>query len=302
MGAAHSHEHSHATLREATQQGKRRLRIALALSGTLMVTEAAGGWLSGSLALLADAGHMLADTAGLVLALLALHFAERPATPARTYGYHRVEILAALVNAVVLIGLAFLIVYEAVRRFSAPPPVATGLMLAVAALGLIVNLASLRVLHPAAAASLNLRGAYLEVFSDALASFGVLVAAVVMRTTGWLYADALVSVLIGLAILPRTWSLLTEAVGVLLEGTPGDVNLAALRERIAHVPGVAAVHDLHVWTLTSGMHAMSVHAVLGQDATHQSVLDDVQRCVREFKILHVTVQVESKGCSGDTHL
>lgn len=297
------HDHGHHGIRETTRQGKRRLRIALVLSGALMVVEALGGWISGSLALLADAGHMLADSAGLALALVAIHFAERPATPERTYGYHRVEILAALVNGVVLIGLASLIVYEAVRRFREPPPVATGLMLAVALLGLAVNLVSMRILHAGAAESLNLRGAYLEVLSDALASLGVLLAALVMRTTGWGYADPLVSIVIGIAILPRTWSLLKEAVGVLLEGTPGDVNLAALRERIARVPGVVAVHDLHVWTLTSGLHAMSVHAVLGEQGSHQSVLDDVQRCVTgEFKISHVTVQVESRGCAGDTHL
>jgi len=305
MGHSHNHtglDHSHGPVTPSAQ-GKKRLRIALALSGTLLVLEAVGGFASGSLALLADAGHMLADVAGLVLALVAIHFAERPPTPDHTYGYHRVEILAALVNSVVLIGLSLLILYEAVSRFSAPPPVATGLMMGVAIVGLLVNLLSMRILHAGAATSLNLRGAYLEVLSDALASLGVLVAAIVMRTTGWPYADPLVSLLIGVAILPRTWSLLKEAVGVLLEGVPGDVNLKELRERIARVPGVAGVHDLHVWTLTSGMHAMSVHAVILGDAAHQVVLDDVQRTVAsEFRIAHVTVQVEAKGCEGETHL
>jgi cobalt-zinc-cadmium efflux system protein len=305
MGHSHSHgalDHSHGPVASSTQ-GKRRLRIALALTSLLMLLEAAGGIASGSLALLADAGHMLADVAGLVLALVAVHFAERPPTPDHTYGYHRVEILAAVVNSVVLIGLSLLILYEGFARLQQPPPVATGLMLVIAAAGLAVNLVSMRVLHGGAATSLNLRGAYLEVFSDALASVGVLVAAIVMRTTGWAYADPLVSIVIGLAILPRTWSLLKEAIGVLLEGVPGDVNLGALRERISRVPGVAGVHDLHVWTLTSGMHAMSVHAVILGDAAHQGVLDDVQRCVtREFRIAHVTVQVEAKGCEGGTHL
>jgi cobalt-zinc-cadmium efflux system protein len=231
-----------------------------------------------------------------------VHFAERPATPERTYGYYRVEILAAAINAVVLIGLSGLILYEAVQRMREPPVVSTDLMLVIALAGLAVNLISMRVLQAGAAHSLNLRGAYLEVASDALASVGVLVAALVMKTTGWPYADPLVSMAIGLAILPRTWSLLKEAVGVLLEGAPGDVNLKALRERLATLPGVVEVHDLHVWTLTSGVHAMSVHTVLGANATHQSVLDDVQRCVTdEFNIAHVTVQVESKGCDGGTH-
>jgi cobalt-zinc-cadmium efflux system protein len=187
--------------------------------------------------------------------------------------------------------------YEAWTRFFSRPEVATNMMMAVAILGVLVNLVSLRVLHGGAAHSLNVRGAYLEVFSDALASLGVLVAALVIKWTGWLPADPLVSALIAIAILPRTWSLLKEAVDVLLEGTPNDVNLAALREAIGRIPGVAGIHDLHVWTLTSGVHAMSVHAVLGNAAAHQTVLGDVQRCVaREFKISHVTVQIESEGC------
>lgn len=304
QAVAHDHRHGLApgVGRRATHESKRRLRTALALTGGLMILEAVGGWLSGSLALLADAGHMLADAAGLALALVAVHFAERPATPARTYGYYRVEILAATANAVVLIGLSLLILFEAFRRLHEPTLVATDLMLGIAVAGLLVNLASMRVLHEGASHSLNLRGAYLEVASDALASLGVLVAALVMKTTGWSYADPLMSIAIGLAILPRTWSLLKEAVGVLLEGAPGDVDLKALRARIATLPGVAEVHDLHVWTLTSGVHAMSVHTVLGESATHQSVLDDVKHCVaREFNIAHVTVQVESKGCDGGTH-
>ena len=291
----------HAHSRNA--DGKRRLRIALVLTASIMAVEAVFGWLSGSLALLADAGHMLADAAGLVLALAAIHLAERPATPERTYGYHRVEILAAACNGAVLLGVSGWILFEAWERLVLPRPVATGMMTAVAAVGLAANLLAARVLHPSAGSSLNLRGAYLEVVSDALASLGVLLAGLVMATTGWPHADALVSGAIGLAIVPRTWRLLKEAVGVLLEGVPDDVNLQALRERIASVPGVAGVHDLHVWTLTSGVHAMSVHAVLGAHAAHQAVLDDVQRRVTsEFNIAHVTVQVESRGCEGGTHL
>ena len=299
MSAGHRHDHSHGR----GADGARRLRLALLLTGVILVVEVVFGWLSGSLALLADAGHMLTDAAGLFLALVAIHLAERPATPARTYGYYRVEILAATLNSAVLTAVSGLILWEAWQRLREPPHVATGMMLAVAVVGLVANLLAARVLHPAAAHSLNMRGAYLEVVFDALASLGVIVAALVMMTTGWPYADALVSIVIGIAILPRTWGLLKEALGVLLEGVPDDVNLAALRERISKVPGVTDVHDLHVWTITSGMHAMSVHAVLGANATHQAVLDDVQRCVTsEFKIAHVTVQVESRGCAGETHL
>jgi len=299
VSGGHHHDH-----REACGRNKRRLQAVLLLTSLLIGVEVAGGILSGSLALMADAGHLLTDAAGLALALLALHFSERPATPEHTYGYYRVEILAALTNSVVLIGVSAFILYEAWHRFRDPPEVGANLMVAVASGALAVNLAGALLLRRAAGQSLNMRAAYLEVLSDALASVGVIVAAVIVKTTGWLYADPLVSALIGFAILPRTWALLREAVGVLLEGTPSDVNLAALRETIGHVPGVAGVHDLHVWTLTSGVHAMSVHAVLGNEAEHQAVLADVKRCVaRGFKIAHVTVQIESEGChESETHL
>ena len=299
MSGGHHHDH-----REACGRNKRLLQAILALNSLLIAVEVAGAALSGSLALLADAGHLLTDAAGLALALLALHFSERPATPERTYGYYRVEILAAFTNSVVLIGVSLLILYEAWQRLRNPPEVAAGVMIAVASGALAVNVAGALLLRRAAGDSLNMRAAYLEVLSDALASLGVIVAAVVVKTTGWLYADPLISALIGLAILPRTWGLLKEAVGVLLEGTPSDVNLAALREAIGSVPGVAGVHDLHVWTLTSGVHAMSVHAVLGDEAAHQAVLADVRQCVaRGFRIAHVTVQIESHVCQdSETHL
>jgi cobalt-zinc-cadmium efflux system protein len=299
VNGGHLHDH-----REACGRNERRLQAVLLLTTLLIGVEVAGGLAAGSLALLADAGHLLTDAAGLVLALLALHFSERPATPQRTYGYYRVEILAALINAVVLTGLSFLILYEAWERLQDPPAIRTGLVIAVATGGLAVNAAGALLLRRAGGESLNMRAAYLEVLADALASLGVIVAALVVRLTGWLQADPLVSALIGLAILPRTWALLKEAVGVLLEGTPSDVNLAALREAIGSVPGVAGVHDLHVWTLTSGVHAMSVHAVLGDEARHQAVLSDVRECVaRGFKIAHVTVQIESRGCGdSETHL
>jgi cobalt-zinc-cadmium efflux system protein len=298
---SHGHSHDH---REGRGRNKRLLQVILGLNGVLIAAEVIGAYLSGSLALLADAGHMLTDSAGLLLALLALHFAERPATPERTYGFHRVEILAAFTNSVALIGIALFILIEAWERFRHPPQVEPGVMIAVASAALAVTAAGALLLRRAAGESLNMRAAYYEVLSDALASLGVIAAAVVVKTTGWLYADPLISAVIGLAILPRTWGLLKEAAGVLLEGAPADVNLAALREAIGRVPGVAGVHDLHVWTLTSGVHAMSVHAVLGGEAVHQSVLADVRQCVaRGFKIAHVTVQIESQGCSdAETHL
>jgi len=296
MGHAHNHS--------AAGKNKKRLAIVLALTSAYLVAEVIGGLLTHSLALLADAGHMLTDVAGLILALLAIRFAERPATPERTYGYYRIEILAALVNAVVLIGISLYILYEAYERFRNPPEIQSGGMLAVALVGLVVNIAGIYLLKSASEESLNMKGAYFEVLSDMLTSIGVIAAGIIMLTTGWYYADPIISAGIGVFILPRTWMLLRDAVGVLLEGTPHDVNLAALRESIRTVEGVADVHDLHVWSLTSGMNAMSVHAVLADHSLHDEVLAAVQKKVTsEFKIAHATVQVECKGCTAfETHL
>jgi cobalt-zinc-cadmium efflux system protein len=296
MGHGHSHT--------PAGKNKKRLAIVLALTTTYLIAEVVGGLLTGSLALLADAGHMLTDVAGLGLALMAIQFAERPATPERTYGFYRVEILAALTNGVVLIGISGFILYEAYQRFRNPPAVQSGPMLAVALVGLGINLVGVYILRAASEESLNLKAAYFEVMSDMLMSIGVIVAAIVMLTTRWYYVDPIISAGIGLFILPRTWMLLKDAVGVLLEGTPSDVNLATLRESIESVPGVASVHDLHVWSLTSGVNAMSVHAVLADHALHDEVLAAVQKRVTlDFKIAHATVQVECKGCAAyETHL
>ena len=294
--------HSHG--QTPASQNKRRLAIVFGLTALYLIAEVIGGLLTHSLALLADAGHMLTDVAGLGLALLAIKFAERPATPERTYGYYRVEILAAIINAVVLIGISLYVLYEAYERFRNPPEVASGTMFLVAAIGLIINIVGVLVLRGGSGESLNMKGAYFEVLSDMLTSIGVIVAAIVMWTTGWYYADPLISAGIGLFILPRTWILLREAVGVLLEGTPSEINLVAVREAISNITGVAGVHDLHVWTLTSGVNAMSVHAVLDDGAAHDEVLVAVQKCVTSnFKIAHATVQVERKGCAEwETHL
>ena len=294
----HGHNHTPAS------RNKRRLAIVFGLTALYLTAEVIGGLLTHSLALLADAGHMLTDVAGLGLALLAINFAERPATPERTYGYYRVEILAALLNAVVLIGISLYVLYEAYERFRNPPDVESGAMFIVAAIGLVINIVGVLVLRGGSSESLNMKGAYFEVMSDMLTSIGVIVAPIVMWTTGWYYADPLISAGIGLFILPRTWVLLREAVGVLLEGTPSEINLVAVREAISNITGVVGVHDLHVWTLTSGVNAMSVHAVLEDGAAHDEVLVAVQKCVTSnFKIAHATVQVERKGCAEwETHL
>ena len=294
------HSHSHT----AAGRNKKRLALVLGLTSAYLLAEVVGGLVTRSLALLADAGHMLTDVAGLALALMAIRFAERPATPERTYGFYRIEILAALANAVVLIGISIYILYEAYERFRNPPDIRSGGMFAVASVGLVVNIVGIYLLRSASKESLNMKGAYFEVLSDMLTSVGVIVASVIMLTTGWYYADPLISAGIGLFILPRTWMLLRDAVGVLLEGTPADVNLAALREAIKSVAGVSDVHDLHVWTLTSGVNAMSVHTVLYDHSMHDEVLIAVQKKVTsEFNIAHATIQVECQGCSVyETHL
>ena len=272
------------------------LRLVLGLTTTYLVAEVVGGLATGSLALLADAGHMLTDVGGLALALFAIQFAARPATPQRTYGYYRAEILAAVANAVALIVISLYVLYEAYRRFIDPPAVESAGMLIVAAIGLIVNVIGIILLRRDASESLNLKGAYFEVLSDLLSSVGVIVAGAIMWTTGWYYADPVVSAAIGLFILPRTWTLLREAVGVLLEGTPSNINLADVRARIAGVPGVEGVHDLHVWTLTSGVNALSAHVILKPGDEYSIVLKAVQTLVTSsFEISHATVQVEPKG-------
>ena len=267
--------------------------IVFCLTFFYLIVEVIGGFWTGSLALLADAGHMLTDVAGVGLALLAIWFAEKPASPEKTYGYYRVEILAALTNAVVLIFISLYILYEAYERFRNPPEVQSAGMLAVASIGLVINIAGVFILRSGSKESLNMKGAYFEVLSDMLTSVGVIIAGVIMLTTGWYYADPLISAGIGLFILPRTWALLKDAVAVLLEGTPSDVNIAALRERLSKLEGVAEIHDLHVWSLTSGVNALSVHAVLAEGAEHDDVLQRVHdSCTGEFKIAHVTAQTE----------
>ena len=288
----------------ASARHQRRLTIVLVLTATYLVAEVVGGILTKSLALLADAGHMLTDVAGVALALFAIRFAARPATPERTYGYYRAEILAALANAIVLIGISFYILYEAWQRFRNPPDVESATMLWVAGIGLVVNLVSMRILRDASTESLNMKGAYFEVLSDMLTSIGVIIAGVIMLTTGWYYADPLVSAGIGLFILPRTWRLLREAVGVLLEGTPADVNLAAVRDTVMATPGVSDVHDLHVWSLTSGRNALSAHVVRAPGSDHTAVLRAAQAAINQAHatIVHVTLQVEPPGWEqADTH-
>jgi cobalt-zinc-cadmium efflux system protein len=286
--------HDHAGSAAAAHRG--RLGVVFAISVVLLAAEVAGALASGSLALLADAGHLLADAAGIGLALLATWFGGRPATPARTFGYLRLEILAAVVNAVVLLLVGVLVLAESARRLLAPPEVSSGLMLAFGALAVAGNGVSVWLLRRCQAESLNLRGAFLEVSSDLLGSLAVLVAAAVIALTGSGLADPIASALIGLAILPRTWRLLRDAVDVLLEATPKDVDLAEVRRHIVAAAGVADVHDLHAWTITSGMNVVSAHVVLEAGASSTAVLDRLGECLGgHFDIEHSTFQLEQPG-------
>lgn len=287
-----------------TAKNRRSLWIVFGLTFTYFLVEVVGGLVTNSLALLADAAHMLTDVGGLGLALFAAWMSTKPATPGRTYGYYRVEILAALANAVVLLLMSFFILYEAYRRFREPPEVSSLPMMAVAGVGFVVNVIGILLLRKSSSESLNMKGAYLEVVGDLLGSVGVLVAGGVMLTTGWWYADPLFSVVIGLFILPRTWGLLSDAVGVLLEGTPAGIDLAAVRDAIGRVPEVAGVHDLHVWAITSGVNALSVHVAMAVGGDLGRVLVRVREAVTgAFPISHVTVQVEPAGYGEpETHL
>jgi cobalt-zinc-cadmium efflux system protein len=290
-----SHAHHH-------RASRRRLALVLGLSSAYLAVEVVAGFLTGSLALLADAGHMLTDVAGLVLALAAMKLAERRPSPRRTYGYHRVEILAALSNGFVLLVVAGYILGEAWARLKSPHPVASVEVLVVAFVGLLVNVAGALLLRHGSRASLNVRGAYNEVLADALSSVGVIIGAAVITATGWYWVDPFVAVVIALFVLPRTYALLREAVQVLLEGTPREVDITALRAAMEEVPGVKAVHDLHVWTLTSGVHALSAHAILQEGAAHGPVLVALRmRVTGGFPISHVTVQLEERCCGEHAH-
>lgn len=271
-----------------------RLIWALALAGGFLVVEVLGSLWTGSLALLADAGHMLTDVGGLSLSLLAVWFARKPPTPAHTYGYFRMEILAALANGVVLFGVAGFILYEGYQRVWAPPEILAVPMLVIAILGLGVNVVGMWLLYRGAGESLNLRGAYLEVLSDALGSVGVILAAVIIQTTGFLLADPLISAAIGLFILPRAWGLMRQAIHILMEGVPPHLDLAEIEEAMRAAHGVRLVHDLHVWTLTSGKEALSAHVLVDDLADGQHILGDLQQLLRDrFGIEHTTLQLES---------
>lgn len=294
-GHGHGGRHDRA-VGSAAGRHRNRLAWALALTLTYMTAEVVGGLITGSLALLADAAHMMTDAGGLLLALFAIRFAERPATPQKTYGYLRAEILSALLNAVVLLLLTIYILYEAYKRFISPPEILSGPMLAVAIVGLLVNLVSMRLLAGGSSESLNVQGAYFEVLSDMLGSLGVIMAALLVMWTGWTLADPLIGAGIGLFIVPRTWRLLSQAVHILLEGVPAEVDLNLLESALREIPGVTAVHELHVWTITSGLDSMSSHLVVADLSDAPRVLREARQVMKDrFGLTHVTVQLEDEA-------
>ena len=284
---------------DAAASNQRKLLVVLSLTTAYFFAEVIGGLFTGSLALLADAGHMLADIFGLTMSFAAVRMAARPATPRRTFGFHRAEILAAVANAVLLLGIAGFILYEAWQRFSQPAAVQSLPMLLVAIGGLVVNLIGFKVLHGSAGESLNMRGALLEVVADLLGSVAAIVAALTIMLTGWYPIDPLVSVLIALFILPRAWGLLRTGLDVLLEATPAHLDLDHVVTAMGRVPGVTAVHDVHAWTIASGYVAMSAH-VQANGRPSADVLHDLQSLLREeLHVQHVTLQVESADHADD---
>jgi cobalt-zinc-cadmium efflux system protein len=288
-GHGHQHDHGRATSR-------RKLAWTLLLIVGYMVAEVVGGLLSGSLALLADAGHMFSDAAALSLALFAIWIAQRPPTPERTYGYYRIEVLAALVNGAALLTLAVLVIREAWLRLNAPGEVAGEMMLGVALGGLVVNLLALWILHGNHQQSVNVRGAWLHVLSDTLGSVGAVAGGLAVWKLGWMWADPAVSVLIALLVIASGWALLKEVVHVLMEGTPAHIDLPQVRAELASAPGVLDVHDLHVWTITTGLDALSGHVVVEDDRPCGELLRELRRRMHErFGIDHVTIQIEPRG-------
>jgi cobalt-zinc-cadmium efflux system protein len=302
MGAGHDHGHSQGAPVTGTAAAayRGRLRVALGITLTVMVVEVVGGLLADSLALIADAAHMATDALGLGMALLAIHFANRPATGNRTFGYARAEILAALANCLLLLGVGGYVLYEAVQRFVTPADTEGGLTIVFGLIGLVANMISLTLLVRGQKESLNVRGAFLEVAADALGSLAVIISAVVILTTGWQAADPIASLAIGLMIVPRTLKLLRETLDVLLESAPKDVDMQDVRAHILALDGVEDVHDLHAWTITSGMPVLSAHVVVRSDVLNaignEKILHELQGCLGDhFDVEHCTFQLEPGG-------
>lgn len=291
----HAHDHTAGAT-------ARMLTWALALTATYLVAEVVGAFVFNSLALLSDAGHMLTDVAGLVIALMAIKIGTKSPDDKRTFGYRRFEILAAVFNALMLFAVAIYVLIEAIGRFGSPEPVQSTGMMVIAIIGLIVNLISMRILMSGKNASLNVKGAYLEVWADMIGSIGVIAGALVIRFTGWTLVDPIVAIGIGLWVLPRTWILLRDTINVLLEGVPGALRLSDIRKAITAVPGVSSVHELHVWSLSTNDVSCMAHVEIGAAAESDKVRGAVQAMLADrFEIEHSTIQTEAEPCQEEAH-
>ena len=288
-GAHEHHGLGHSHIGDASVAG---LRIALVIFVVFLVVEVVAGFVANSIALLADAGHMLTDVAALGLALFVAWFSKQPGSPQKTYGYLRWEILAAFVNGATLLLISAWILVEAVIRLRAPEPVGSGLMLIAAGTGLVANIVAARVLVRSSKASINVRGAYLHVLGDLLALIGTLIAALLIQFTGWLIADPLASILTTVLIMGGAWRLVRESVDILLESTPAHIPMPAVRSQLEAIPGIESVHDVHVWAVTPAVVAMSAHCIVREPEQHQHVLEHIHDAMRLFGIQHVTIQLE----------
>lgn len=300
MASGNSHSHVQAV---SGPGHERSLWIALALTTTFMVAEVIGGLVTGSLALISDAAHMFTDTVALAISLAAIQIGKRVVDTKRTFGYYRFEILAAAFNALLLFGVAIYILYEAWQRMRAPQTVDSIPMLIIAALGLVVNLVSMRLLSSGKDRSLNVKGAYLEVWSDMLGSMGVIVGAVVIWLTDWTWVDSIIAVAIGFWVLPRTWLLLRDSMNILLEGAPDDVDVEEIGKALCELPGVDSIHELHVWAISSGKVSLSVHLVSAIGDFDSLVAEGTRVLAERFDIHHSTIQPERVPCgqASETH-
>ena len=302
MSAGHDHTgHSHGSgghsHNHAAGANSKMLGIALALTATFLIVELVGAYLFNSLALLSDAAHMFTDAAALAIALAAVKIGQRPADERRTFGYRRFEILAAAFNALLLFAVAAFVLWEGISRLMVAQPVESGGMLVIAVAGLVVNLIAMRLLSAGKDQSLNVKGAYLEVWADMLGSAGVVAAALIIMATGWTWVDPIVAIAIGLWVLPRTWTLLKDTTQILLEGVPAHLKLGDIRAAMADIPGVASVHDLHVWSMSSDDVSLSAHIVLADGAEPETVRRAVAAILHDrFKIEHATIQTEREAC------
>lgn len=298
MGAGHAHaedEHGSRAHDHTAGANAKSVTIALVLTGTFLIAELVGAWLFNSLALLSDAAHMFTDAAALAIALAAIRIGQRPADKKRTYGYRRFEILAAAFNALLLFAVAAYVLYEGIQRFVTPQPVQSLGMLGVATVGLMVNLIAMRVLVGGKDDSLNIKGAYLEVWADMLGSLGVIGAAILIYVSGWSWVDPIVAIAIGLWVLPRTWILLRDTTNILLQGVPRDRDLDAVRTAMCAVPDVASVHDLHLWSIAGDDLSLTAHVVIADDATVQSARHSVAAMLHDrYEIDHSTLQMETE--------